>query len=165
MSSVHPSIHPTFSNLIRRESMLVKPRSSSAGLNLRTGAGVRPGGGPGGGAGGGRLSRAMSFKHPERLGQIPPMEITRKLWLTLSLKLARNVFLSWHFTAHETFIAPRNDWGLTSLQKFGVGSEHQKCCNVAMQSAHAQSSSHARFLTSSNSKENNKIWIMHWAVI
>ena len=91
--------------------MLVKPRSSSAGLNLRTGAGVRPGGPGGGGAGGGggRLSRAMSFKHPERLGQIPPMEITRKLWLTLSLKLARNFFLSWHFTAHETFIAPRND--------------------------------------------------------
>ena len=75
---------PTFSHIIRRESMLVKPRSSSAGLNLRTGGGVRPGGSGGGPGGGGRLSRAMSFKHPERMGQIPPMELTRKLLLTLT---------------------------------------------------------------------------------
>ena len=58
---------------------MVKPRSSSAGLNLRT---ASNGGNPGSG---GRLSRAMSFKHPERMGQIPPMEITREAHVILIL--------------------------------------------------------------------------------
>ena len=70
-----------FNAIFRRDSMMKRPQQQHMSghatgyeLNLRTGPPVV---GQHNGPAGKRLSRAMSFKHPERVSHIPPPEVTR----------------------------------------------------------------------------------------
>ena len=66
-----------FNALFRRESMINKNNNNNNNNIYASHLNLRTGGPPPVNNGNRRLGRAMSFKYPERISQIPPPEITR----------------------------------------------------------------------------------------